>query len=134
MPSIRLYSAAMLGGFLLSGCSSQPDNAAPNTKQGDNAQEIVAKQAPRLGIVALFKKLEIGMSRQQVEAIVGSPVYSPLEGPGEDLRVDYLRQEEYQERGLLAHESPISLGGIFVTYRRGILVEKGYNSQWVKAD
>jgi len=44
----------------------------------------VAKQGQKLGIVALFKKLEIGMSREPVEAIVGAPVLTPQEGAEAD--------------------------------------------------
>lgn len=94
------------------------------------AGEPAKKTAPRPGIVGLYNKLEIGMNRRQVEAIVGKPVLEPVKGRGDDLRVYYLGVE-YAERPLLPHESPRSPAGIFVIYRDETLVEKTYNSQWV---
>ena len=131
MPLLKTYVALSAACVLLNGCSSQPSNDEHPAKQRDVAPKVAAQRGAKVGIVELFKKLEIGMTRQQVEVLLGAPVRTPLKGPGEDLQVDYLGPE-YAERSLLPHESPFAPAGIFVTYRRGILVKKGYNSQWVK--
>jgi hypothetical protein len=91
----------------------------------------VAKAAGRKpGIHELYEKLEPGMSRRQVEAVLGEPVFPPLEQPNGEVHAAYLGQE-YAERSLLPHESPFMPAGISVTYLGGKLTEKSYNSQWV---
>jgi hypothetical protein len=84
----------------------------------------------KLGILDLYQRIEIGMTRERAEEILGPPLWPPQDGLGEEIRLHYL-DHEYAERSLLPHESPLAPAGIFVSYRHGKLVEKSYNSQWV---
>ena len=87
--------------------TSEHENLAPSlTKK----RAIAKTGGHKLGILDLYKQLELGMSWREVEDIVGKPMYAPLEYPNGEVRAEYLGRE-YAERSLLPHESPISPAG-----------------------
>lgn len=86
---------------------------------------------PKAGLRALYEKVQVGMSRPDVEAILGAPEFPPLEQPSGETWVNYLG-DSYRERDPLPHESPYSFTGMRVTYLDGKVVEKELNHQWLK--
>ena len=87
-----------------------------------------AKAVPHSRILQLYDRLEVGMTREQVEAVVGKPLFPPLRQPKVEDEYWYISKAE---RFLESHESPWGWGGIKVNYKHGRLLRKQYNSQWV---
>lgn len=108
--------------------SSKDEKPTPTRATRKAIAEAGGRKA---GILDLYKKITLGMSREQVEDILGEPVAVPVEQPSGEVQVAYL-DHEYRERTLLPQESPRYPAGIFVTYRRGKVQEKSYNGQWVR--
>jgi hypothetical protein len=92
---------------------------------------VVDAAKPKVGLLELYNKLKPGMTREQVEAVVGKPVLPPLVQPDGEVQVNYLGPE-YRERDLAPQESPFLPAGIYVTYVGGVLTKKSYNPQWLK--
>lgn len=80
-------------------------------------------------ILRLYVRLEAGMTREQVEAIVGKAISTPLRQPNGEEECWYI---DKSERHMEPHESPWGVGGIKVIYKNGKLLRKQYNHQWVK--
>lgn len=91
-----------------------------------------APTAPASGsrIISLYHQLKTGMTRSQVQTIVGEPLSSLRQTSGEE-QCYYVKKPE---RIMESHESPMMLGGISVKYKDGKLIEKMYNPQWVKRE
>src|SRR5439155_15757676 len=86
--------------------------------------------APRkVGLMQLFDKLQPGMSRKDVEKLLGKRIVENDVGDG-SVRAYYLGYE-YRERPRKDFESPFMPGGIAVTYVNDKLTKKAYNYQWV---
>jgi len=107
--------------------------ASEPTKAGSQSQPDEEAYARGCGsrILTLYDQLEVGMTREEVEAIVGGPILPPLEQPDGEAQCSYV---EERERLLGRHESPWGLGGIVVVYKEGRLVKKQYNHQAVKRE
>src|SRR5215207_1035787 len=72
-----------------------------------------ANNGRKLGLLDLYQRIDIGMPREQVEAILGPPIFANDDPPGGGVQAHYLDQE-YAERSLLPHESPFLPVGISV--------------------
>ena len=83
------------------------------------------------GILELYEKLKLDMTRKEVEAILGKPIFPDLKQPNGEVNAYYLGYE-YAERAPLKNESPYLPSGIKVTYVADKLTKKLYNPQWVK--
>ena len=114
----RVALAVLLSCVALAGCRSQP------------CEETYARGCGSR-ILALYDQLQVGMTREEVEAIVGEPMLPPLEQPDGEVNCSYVAE---RERLLERHESPWGPGGIVVTYKEGRLVKKQYNFQAVKRE
>jgi hypothetical protein len=95
-------------------------------------------------ILQLYSQVSTGMTRQEVENILGPPLFPAIHqpevgpeylGPGdthpEGDACWYLQEAE---RPLDPHESPWGHGGIKIVYRDGKVIQKKYNSQWVRRE
>lgn len=88
------------------------------------------RKRQRGAILSRFAQIQYGMTRDEVEAILGLPIYSPSQLRDGSVEVPYLGPER-RERRASSHESLLAFAGIIVTYREGRVVEKWYNRQWV---
>jgi len=110
----------MLLSGLLNGC-----------RQGRQSSHTAGELASESGIISLYDQLKMGMTRSQVQAIVGKPLFKPLRQPSGGEEYWYI---DKPERKMQSHESPWGLGGIAVTYKNSRLIDKKYNHQWVKRE
>jgi hypothetical protein len=85
---------------------------------------------PKAGLMELYEKIKLGMTRAEVETVLGKPIIQPLNQPGGEVQVHYLGVE-YRERTMLKQESPYAPAGIFATYVAGKLTKKSFNPQRV---
>ncbi len=83
------------------------------------------------GILSLYDQLKVGMSRADVHAVIGAPLFEPLRKPSGGEEYWYIKTPETE---MEMHESPWGLGGIVVTYKNDKLVVKKYNFQWIKRE
>jgi hypothetical protein len=107
-------------GILVTNCSHLAHK--PNTATGTVSESK---------ILSLYDQLKIGMTREQVEAIVGKPLWEPFPQSDFYATCHYI---DKPERPLTSHESPWSFSGLVITYRDGRLIDKKYNFQWVKQE
>lgn len=99
--------------------------------EGTSASVPGSRPASKSRILWLHDQLKIGMTTDQVEAILGKPLGPPLVQPDGE-QTDYYLNEP--ERRMGPTESPWAPGGIVVTYKNGRLIKKVYNHQWVKRE
>jgi len=95
-------------------------------------------------ILDLYSQVETEMSQQQVEQILGKPLFPPMRqreigpeylGPGDTHpEGDVCWYLSKPERTMQSHESPWGLGGIRIVYRDGKVIQKKYNVQWIKRE
>jgi hypothetical protein len=95
-------------------------------------------------ILQLYSRVGPGMTRQEVENILGPPLFPAIHQP--EVGPDYLGPGDTHpegdacwylqdaERSLSPEESPWGLGGIKIVYRDGRVIQKTYNAQWVKRE
>ena len=81
----------------------------------------------RSKILEDFQKIEIGMTADQVKALIGEPGFT-ANSPDEILSAGY---GVTGERALEDHESPYALSAIMVEFEGGKVASKEYNHQWV---
>ncbi len=81
-------------------------------------------------ILRLYHQLKVGMTRDQVEAILGKPLFPSLDNSSGEEMLWYIDE---RERRMLLTESPMGPGGIRITYKDRKLIDKWYNPQWIKA-
>ena len=110
----------ILASALLAGCAEHRRLAAPERSPVSESR-----------ILSLYGRLTIGMTKDEVEAIVGRPLGQPLRQAGGEEDYHYV---DKPERQLEPHESPWSFGGLVITYKDGRLVDKKYNPQWVRRE
>ncbi len=103
---------------IMIGCGGREETASGGRKQVSESR-----------ILRLYHQLKVGVTREQVEAILGKPLFPSLRQPSGEEELWYIREGE---RLMQPYESPWGPGGIVVTYRDGKLIEKKYNFQWVK--
>jgi len=84
------------------------------------------------------------MPQQQVEDILGKPLFRPIHPP--EVGPEYLALGDTHpegdvcwylnepERNMERHESPWGLGGIMIIYREGKVMQKKYNFQWIRRE
>ncbi len=113
-------AAAILVGTIATACVSP--NAVPSRG---------ARAWSESRILSCHEKIAIGMTRREVESIVGAPISDPLRQPSGEVQCYYLDEPERQ---MQAHESPWGFSGLVVEYRNDLLIAKTYNFQWVKAE
>ena len=98
------------------GCSPEQEN--PSAKPPVSESKILT----------LYDQLDLGMTREQAEVIVGKPISE--DPPVEDDTQSYWYIKQ-RERKMDLNESPWGWGGIVLTYKAGKLIDKQYNSQWI---
>lgn len=117
---MMFFCGLMISGSILVGCS-----------QETAAVDLQHSPVSASRILLLYDQLRVGMSQDQVGAILGRPLHHPLRRPDGEEDAWYIREPE---RNLEVHESPWGPGGILVTYRDGKLIKKGYNSRWIRPE
>jgi len=100
-------------------------------RQGRVSSHTAGEFASESGIISLYDQLKMGMTRSQVQAIAGKPLFEPLRQPSGREEYWYI---DKPERKMQSHESPWGPGGIAVTYKDDRLIDKKYNHQWVKRE
>ena len=104
-----------------------------------------ARQQPMPSrILQLYSQVSTGMTQQEVEDILGPPLCPAIHqreigpeylGPGDTHpEGDACWYLQDAERRLGPEESPWGLGGIKIVYRNGKVIQKQYNSQWVRRE
>ena len=119
--AVRILLLMMI--VLAGGCSKSSSSSPTPTQQ-------IAEAPSR--ILGLFKRIRIGMPRQDVEAFLGPPVFDPL--PVEDAVQGGVKVVFYLDRPddeVKLEFSTRGLGGLKVKYRDGDVVGKAYNPRWV---
>jgi outer membrane protein assembly factor BamE (lipoprotein component of BamABCDE complex) len=119
MKAIALILPTLLF-YLVAGCRQEQQSPDPATALASESR-----------ILSLYDQLKIGMTKSQVQAIVGKPLFKPLRQSTGEEGCWYV---DKAERKMEYNESPWGLGGISVTYKADKLIEKEYNSQWVKPE
>lgn len=77
-------------------------------------------------IMKMYALVQLGMSRDQVEAIAGNPIQPSVPLPN--------GEEEFQYAGSAQQtiEWPWGVSGLTVVFRNGLLVSKQYSLQWIE--
>lgn len=118
--SIGSFVLVLAASVLLAGCTGNRRTVEPTVPPVSESE-----------ILSLYDQLAVGMTRADVEAGVGAPLFKPLRQPSGEEEYWYIKTPE---RKMEMHESPWGLGGIVVTYKNDKLVEAKYNFQWVKRE
>ena len=77
-------------------------------------------------IMQMYARLQLGMSRDQVEAVVGKPILPSVSLPGNEEEFQYAGSPEQTA------EWPWGISGLKAVFRNGLLVSKQYSLQWVE--
>lgn len=119
---------------------------APASFEASGCRKLVLKRQPQTHsqILHLYSQISAGMTQQEVEKILGPPVFPAMhyqEIPSDYLpsgvahpEGDYCWYWREPERPLELWESPYGAGGIEIVYWGGKVIQKKYNSQWIKQE
>lgn len=99
---------------------------------GQEHQPLQTATAPvsESRILSLYDKLELDMTKSQVEAILGEPIYSLRQQNGEE-QCNCIKEPE---RTMESHESPMMFSGVLVEFKDDKLIKASYNPQWIKRE